>query len=113
VRVSLEKKGDVAVMKLRGAFFGDGETKELENSLRQLQTSDNKKLIIDLGAVSRINSISMGMLVAAHTNYVKRGGRIILVNLEKQLEDLFTITKLTLLFEIATSYEQALAELIA
>ena len=113
MRVSLERKGDVAVMKLRGAFFGDDETKELENSIRQLQSSDNKKLIIDLGSVSRINSITMGMLVAAHTNYVKRGGRIILVNLEKQLEDLFTITKLSFLFEIATSYEQALAEFLA
>jgi anti-anti-sigma regulatory factor len=44
---------------------------------------------------------------------VKRGGRIILVNLEKQLEDLFTITKLSFLFEIATSYEQALADFLA
>ena len=58
-----------------------------------------------------MNSAALGILVSAHTNYVKRGGRVILAQVDKHLEDLFTITRCVLLFEIGPTLSDALRDL--
>ena len=109
--VHVETKADLAVIKLSGNFFGDRETDKLQQVFRQLVAEGNLKLIIDLGNVSNLNSTALGTLVHIHTNYVNRGGRIILANLDKRITDLLTITKLARVFEIGPDMAGALAKL--
>jgi anti-anti-sigma factor len=109
--VHVETKADLAVIKLSGNFFGDRETDKLRHVFRQLVSEGNLKLIIDLGKVSNLNSIALGTLVRIHTNYANRGGRIVLANLDKKIEDILTITKLARVFEIGPDMAGALAKL--
>lgn len=109
--VQLEQKAEVAVLKLRGNFFGDRDTDKLRRTLRELTADGNLALAIDLGSVRRMNSIALGVLVGVHTNYVKRGGRVILADLDRNIEDLLTITKLARVFEIGPTLPDALRKL--
>lgn len=109
--VSVDKHGEVAVVVPDGNFFGGKETDALEKTFRDLQAADNKKMVLDLGKVQHVNSIAIGLLVGTHTNYQKRGGRIVLANVDRRIENVFVITKLSLVFEVAGSREEALQAL--
>jgi len=109
--VHVETKEDVAIVSLQGNFFGERETEEFRVLLRQLASGGNKKLVIDLGAIGRMNSVGLSVLVELHTNYVKRGGRIILANLGKSMQELLTITRLARVFEIGPTLPEAQAKL--
>jgi len=107
----VEKHGDVVVLAPEGNFYGGKETDELERALKELQAADNKKLVLDLGKVSHLNSMAIGQLVGAHTNYQKRGGRIFLANVDKRIQNVFVVTKLSLVFELANTREDAVKAL--
>ncbi len=111
--VHLETQADVAVLKLRGNFFGDGDTDKLRRTVRELSADGNLALVIDLGAVRRMNSMALGILVGVHTNYTERGGRVILANLDKNLVDLIAVTRLARVFEIGPSLSDALNKFAA
>ena len=109
--VHLENKAAVAVLKLSGDYFGDSDADKLSRTLRELIADGNRALAIDLGGVHRMNSAALGILVSAHANYVKRGGRVILVQVDKHLEDLFAITRCVRVFEIGPTLSDALRDL--
>jgi len=106
----VETTSDVVTLKLSGNFFGDKETDELRKVFRRLVADGNQKLILDVGGVHRMNSMALGVLVQIHTNYVNRGGRVILANTDN-LDDLLTITRLARVFEIGPSLSEAMAKL--
>jgi anti-sigma B factor antagonist len=101
--------GKIVVLKLKGNFVGGDETDELQNAIKKLADSGNEKLVIDLGEVSYLNSSALGVLISAHANYAKRNGKVKLCQLNKNLENLFVITKLSLIFETYPSEIEAVA----
>ena len=109
--VKVEKMGEVAVVVPEGNFFGGKETDELDRAIKGLQGTENKKMVLDLGRVNHLNSMAIGLLVGAHTNYQKRGGRIVLANVDRRISNVFVVTKLSLVFEVANSREEALTAL--
>ena len=109
--VRVEKNGEVAVVAPEGNFFGGKETDELDRAFKELIASGNMKMVLDLGKVSHLNSIAIGLLVGAYMNYQKRGGRILLVNVDRRIQNVFVVTKLALVFEIEESRQKALTAL--
>lgn len=106
--VHLDNKSDVAILSMSGSFFGDRDADNLNRSIRKLIAEGNVALIIDLGGVHHMNSAALGVLVATHANYVKRGGRVILTQVDKHLENLIVITRLVRVFEIGPTVSDAL-----
>ena len=111
VRTSTE--GDIKVLTLRGEFTGGGETDELRNRLSEEAESGAKKLLIDLADATYLNSTALGVLIAAHTNFTKRGATLGLCNVSKNIENLFVITKLVLVFKVYASREEGIEALRA
>ena len=109
--VKIENQGDVAIVAMEGNFFGGKETDALEKAFKELHDKENKKMLLDLGKVSHLNSITIGLLVGAHKSYQEKGGRIVLANVDRRIENVFVVTKLSLVFEVAKSREEALATL--
>ncbi len=103
------QEGKIVVLELRGNYVGGEETDELRDTIKKLSDEENLKLVMDLGEVSYLNSSALGVLIAAHANYVKRGGKIKLCQLNKNLENLFVITKLSLIFDSYPSQIEAIA----
>lgn len=102
-------EGKIVILELKGNYVGGDETDELRDIIKKNSEAGNTKLIIDLGEVSYLNSSALGVLIAAHANYAKRGGKIKLCQLNKNLENLFVITKLSLIFDSFPSQVEAIA----
>lgn len=103
----LSDKG-IVILEPKGNFVGGDETDDLRDSIKKYSESGNKKLIIDLGDVLYLNSTALGVLISAHANYSKREGKIKLCQLNKNLENLFVITKLALIFDSYPTKEDAI-----
>ncbi|HRP01725.1 MAG TPA: STAS domain-containing protein [Candidatus Kapabacteria bacterium] len=107
-QVKVEEQIGGAVIKLRGQFIGGPETDEMRDTLKSLAEKQTNSLIIDLENVTYLNSTALGVLISSHTNFTKRNGKIILCNVSKSLENIFVITKLTLVFTITDTLSDAL-----
>jgi anti-sigma B factor antagonist len=106
--VHMEMLDEIAVVTPEGQFWGGKETDELDKAFKDLAAAGNLKAVLNLSKVDYLNSTALGVLVSAHTNYSKRGGVIKLTNLDKRVKNIFLITKLTLVFDVADSVDAAL-----
>jgi anti-sigma B factor antagonist len=109
IKVTELKEGDLIILEPKGNFVGGDETDELRDTIKQYSEKNNLKLVIDLGGVLYLNSTALGVLISAHANYAKRSGKIVLCQLNKNLENLFVITKLSLIFDAYTNKDEAIA----
>ena len=66
----------IAILAPKGYLTGGDETDELERTIKQLGESGNKHLIVNLADTQHLNSTALGVLISAHTNYVRRGGQM-------------------------------------
>jgi anti-sigma B factor antagonist len=101
--------GSIVVLAPRGYLTGGDETDELEQAIKALSESGNKHLVINLGETQHLNSTALGVLISAHSNYVRRGGHMKLCSVDKRIENIFVITKLSMVFDVYPSEEQAIA----
>jgi len=99
----------VILLELKGRFVGGDETEELKKTLQELYDLNNTKLVIDLEKVLYLNSLALGNLVAAHTHYTKENGQVKICGITKNIENIFVITKLTLVFDVYETQLEAVA----
>jgi anti-sigma B factor antagonist len=100
---------DVTIITPKGYLTGGDETDELDQKIQSLIEAGNKHLVINLGETQHLNSTALGVLIKAHTNYVRRGGQVKLCSVDKRIENIFVITKLSLVFDVYPNEEQAIA----
>ncbi|MEK6570248.1 MAG: STAS domain-containing protein [Bacteroidota bacterium] len=108
-KITRLSEGQIAILEPKGELIGGDETDDLRRTIEELIKEENKKLVIDLGKVHYMNSSALGMLAWAHTNYTKRGGRIVLARVEKNIQNIFVITKLSLVFDIYQDQREAVS----
>jgi anti-sigma B factor antagonist len=106
-QISVEQQGTVTVLRLHGQFIGGDETDALREEFKQLALAEKPLVAVDLHGVSYLNSTALGVLISAHANFTKRSGRVALCNVSKNIENIFVITKLTLVFEMFPTVEDA------
>jgi anti-sigma B factor antagonist len=101
--------GDIVILAPKGYLTGGDETEELANAIKTLGEGGTKRLIINLSETQHLNSTALGVLIQAHTNYVRRGGQVKLCSVDKRIENIFVITKLSLVFDVYPNEEHAVA----
>jgi anti-sigma B factor antagonist len=99
---------DIAIMEPVGSIIGGNETDELKVKAHDLLDQGNRKLILDLGKITYINSMGIGTLVHIYTSYERLQGKIKLCNLGKIVKNVFVITKLSSVFEVLETREEAI-----
>lgn len=107
VKITTLQNGEIGVIEVKGSLVGGDETDELRNAVADLIEQGNKKLIIDLGKVTYLNSTAIGVLVSAHTTYSRNKGSVKLCGINKNINNIFVITKLTMVFEVCETREDA------
>lgn len=100
--------GDATVLTPRGMLLGGKETDELQGKIKELAEAGNKKLLINLGQTTFMNSVSLGVLIAGHSNYAKRTAKMKLCAVDKKIQNIFVVTKLSLVFDVYDSEDEAL-----
>jgi anti-sigma B factor antagonist len=101
--------GSVVVLYPKGYLTGGEETDEMEQRIKALSESGNKHLVVNLAETQHLNSTALGVLISAHSNYAKRGANMKLCAVDKRIENIFVITKLSLVFDVYATEEQAIA----
>src|SRR5215467_3099009 len=99
----------VAILTPRGYLTGGDETDELERTIKQQADGGNKHLIINLSETQHLNSTALGVLISAHSSYTRRQGHMKLCGVDKRIENIFVITKLSLVFDVFPTEDQAIA----
>ena len=99
----------IVILTPKGYLTGGEETDELDRAIKQLGESGNKHLLINLSDTHHLNSTALGVLISAHSSYVRRGGQMKLCSVDKRIENIFVITKLSLVFDVYPNEEQAIA----
>jgi anti-sigma B factor antagonist len=92
--------GDVSVVDVAGRItLGEGSS-ALRETLREMVGKNQKKILLNLGDVSYIDSSGIGELVSGFTSVTNSGGQLKLLNLNKRVKDLLQITKLYTVFDV-------------
>lgn len=100
VKLSTRQVGDVSVVDVAGRItLGEGSS-ALRDMLRDMVGKDHKKILLNLGDVSYIDSSGIGELVSGFTTVTNQGGQLKLLNLTKRVKDLLQITKLYTVFDV-------------
>ena len=108
VKSTTVQSGKIGVIEVKGSLVGGEETDELRNAVADYVEQGNKKLVIDLSKVTYLNSTAIGVLVSAHTTFSKNKGHVKLCGINKNINNIFVITKLTLVFDVMESREDAI-----
>jgi anti-sigma B factor antagonist len=100
IKLSTRQVGDVSVMDVAGRItLGEGSS-ALRDALRDMVSKGQKKILLNLGEVSYIDSSGIGELVSGFTTVTNSGGSLKLLNLNKRVKDLLQITKLYTVFDV-------------
>ena len=100
MKASTRQLDGVTVVDLSGRItLGEGSV-VLRDLVRELIGKGNKKILLNLGDVTYIDSSGIGELVSAFTTVRNQGGELKLLKLTKKVHDLLQITKLYTVFDI-------------
>jgi anti-sigma B factor antagonist len=100
MKISTRQVDGVTIVDCSGRItLGEGSI-TLRDTVGQLLTKSQKKILLNLGEVNYIDSSGIGELVSAFTTVRKQGGELKLLNLTKKVHDLLQITKLYTVFDV-------------
>ena len=100
MKASSRRVDGVTILDLSGRItLGEGSV-VLRDQIRDLLGKGEKKLLLNLGDVTYIDSSGIGELVSAFTTVRNQGGELKLLNLTKKVHDLLQITKLYTVFDV-------------
>ena len=100
VKLTTRQVGDVTVIDANGRItLGEGAS-TFRDTIRDLATQGQKKILLNLSEVSYIDSSGIGEMVSGFTTVTNHGGQLKLLGLSKRVKDLLQITKLYTVFEV-------------
>ncbi|MGA2694481.1 MAG: STAS domain-containing protein [Terriglobales bacterium] len=100
MKTNVRQVNGVTILDCSGRItLGEGSV-ILRDAVRDLLAKGNKKILLNLGDVTYIDSSGIGEMVSAFTTVRNQGGELKLLNLTKKVHDLLQITKLYTVFDV-------------
>ncbi|MEE2637927.1 MAG: STAS domain-containing protein [Acidobacteriota bacterium] len=90
--------GDVVVLLPSGRLTRNESFGDVNKRLRDLVQQGSRKFVLDLGAVSYMDSTCIGELVSGFVTVRKHGGTLHLANPTSRVEHLLSVAGLTSIF---------------
>ena len=107
LNITERRNGSVVVLDLKGKIKIGEANLELHEILRSLLEKGEKRILLNLGEVTSIDSSGLGELVAGYATLQKNGAELKLLNLTERVSELMMITKLYTVFEVFETEDQA------
>lgn len=101
--------GTIHILTPKGYLTGGQETDDLQKAIQALGEAGSKYLVLNLSETQHMNSTALGVLIAAHSSCVRRGGQMKLAAVDKRIQNIFVITKLSMVFDAYATEEEAIA----
>ena len=101
-----EKEG-VTILDLKGRLVVGEPSVRLREKLAEQTAQGVRKVILNLNGVEYIDSTGLGSMVICYTSLQKAGGTMKLLNLTRRNIELLVLTKLSTVFEVFVSEQDA------
>jgi len=99
----------VAMIKLSGRLMLGPESAQLETLAKDLYDNGTRKLIIDLGGVTHMDSTGIGRCIACLNKAMQVKAQLHMASAHGQVRDSFRVTRLDRMFKFFDTQEAALA----
>jgi anti-sigma B factor antagonist len=110
MQTSSRQVGDTLVLTVSGRItLGEGNVM-LREIVGELADKGHKRIVLNLADVNYIDSSGLGELVKAHTTMRNKGGQLKLASVNKRVNDLLQMTRLSAVFDIHNDEASALGE---
>ena len=106
---SMREVNGVVIVDLSGRITLGEASGKLRDTVRDLLSKGNKKILLNLGDVTYIDSSGLGELVSSYTTAANQGAKVKLLNVQKKVDDLLQITKLYTVFDSYTDESKAVS----
>ena len=97
----------VMVLDLRERIVLGEESEAFRERIKRLVEEGRMRIILNLADLSYLDSVGLSSLVASYTSARKQGGDLKLLQLTKKIHNLLQITRLSTVFEIYDTLEDA------
>lgn len=104
--IKTEQRDGISVVHLLGELTGETP---LKSTVGRLTDQDRSLIVLDMSALTYINSAGLGDLVQMTARSNSQGGRLIIVSPSPFVAGVFEATKLDKFFEIHPNLDSAIA----
>jgi len=110
MQIEQRTNGDIAIVGISGDItLSKGGDVLLKDKIQSLLQQGHRKIVLDMGNVSYVDSAGLGQLVQVYATTSHLGGSLKLLNLTKRLRDMLVLTKLLTVFDAYDSESEAVA----
>ena len=109
LKASSRQVGEVTVIDLDGRITLSDGSAMVRDLIRENLNKGHKQLVLNLAAISYLDSTGLGELVSGYRFVKSQGGELKLLNLNKKVSDLLQVTKLYTVFDVHNDETQAVA----
>lgn len=113
IKANVESKVEngIQFLKLRGRITYD----DIEEYKRDIKSKivESQGYIIDLSKVEQIDSTGLGLLVNVAKNFIYNKNKMVVLNSDDWINELFKVSKLNTIFPVCTTMEDALKAVTA
>jgi anti-anti-sigma factor len=106
-----ELNGGIRLIKLSGALDMNG-TYSVEVEFVRRCAGENVRVLVDLSKVNYLSSIGIPMLINTAKSVAKRGGKMALLNPQRNVEDVLELTGIPLIIPIHHDLNIAVSALL-
>ena len=109
MEIAVRKESGVTILEPKGKItIGVGDI-ALREKVHEVLDGGDKSILINLEAVTTIDSSGIGELVSGYTTVTNRGGKLKLLHLPPKVQDILQITQLVTVFEVHDDEGEAVA----
>ena len=99
MKIAARTVGDVHILDCSGKLTLGQGTMIVRTTVLDILKIGGKKIILNLADVNYIDSPGVGELVSTYTTVTSQGGQLKLLCLTKKIQEVLTITKLSMIFQ--------------
>ena len=103
-----EIKSNTLILRISGDLIGEDNGTRLVEAVNEAVGHKVMTCIIDISGLRYINSSGIGVLITILTKFRNKGGEVYLMKPSESVKKLLVITKLSAIFHIVQSEEEAL-----
>lgn len=95
------------IFRLKGRLMDQPHADQLMQALDDAVNNGNTNVVLDLGALQYMNSTGLNILINVLTRTRNAGGDAVIAALSNSVRQLFVVTKLDSVFQIAPDVKEA------
>jgi len=105
---SINIEHNILYLKLEGKLIMPNKNNQIYQQIEEQIAEGIVRCAVDISGLELINSVGIGVLVTLLTKFRNRGGEVVLVKPSEHIKKLLILTKLSAIFTIVDSQEEAI-----